>query len=108
MRAVNWNTVDMRLVALAAAIAHVEGYYSIHSVAFKHYNPGNLEASHGEFETYDNPADGFQALLVDITANCGTILRDFIAKYAPPVENDTASYLAIVSTLSGIGPDEEL
>lgn len=28
--------------------------------------------------------------------------------YAPPVENDTESYVKIVSTLTGIKPDEKI
>lgn len=108
MSTVNWYAVDMRLVPLAAAIAQMEGWFHCNSIAFKHHNPGNIEASHGVYETYDSAADGWQALLVDISDNAGKTLRQFITKYAPPEENDTTNYLAIVSGLSGIGPDEVL
>jgi hypothetical protein len=50
----------------------------------------------------------FEALVADIAANTGKPLGAFIAKYAPPSENETSEYLQVVSTLSGIGPDELL
>jgi hypothetical protein len=52
--------------------------------------------------------NGFIALVWDIEANRGKTLRAFIAKYAPPNENNTSLYLQVVSTLSGIGEDEIL
>ena len=35
-------------------------------------------------------------------------LREMIMRYAPPEENHTALYIAIVSELTGINPDERL
>lgn len=37
-----------------------------------------------------------------------TTLREMIMRYAPPEENHTALYVAAVSDMTGIRPDEEL
>jgi hypothetical protein len=96
----------LRYALLAACMAHVEGYYSIKSLAFQRCNPGNIEVHEGK--RYDTPVAGFAALVSDIAANKGKTLSQFIEKYAPPSENDSVFYLHEVSTLSGIGPDEVL
>lgn len=87
---------------------HMEGYYSTQSLAFRNRNPGNIEHPTGGFVQYPNVLAGYNALVEDIGANHGKTLREFIAKYAPPNENNTSEYLEVVSTLSGIGADEVL
>lgn len=97
-----------RYALLAACMMHVEGYYSIKSMAFRNRNPGNIEHANGTMRVYDSATAGFEALVADIAANAGSTLAQFISKYAPPIENNTSQYLAIVSQLSGIAPDEVL
>jgi hypothetical protein len=87
---------------------HVEGYYSTKSLAFKNKNPGNIEHIDGTLKVYSTSQDGFDALVDDISANAGTPLEKFIAKYAPPNENNTSTYLQVVSQLSGICENEDL
>ena len=100
----------MRYNLLAAAMMHMEGYYSTESKAYRNRNPGNLEVrgKPGVFQVFRSPIDGYTALIQDILDNKGKKLRDFIAKYAPPNENNTSEYLEVVNTLSGIGADEIL
>lgn len=97
-----------RFALLAACMMHVEGFYSTESRAFRNHNPGNIEHADGTMRVYGSPVEGFEALVADIAANTGKPLGAFIAKYAPPSENETSEYLQVVSTLSGIGPDELL
>lgn len=92
-------------------MAHVEGYYSTLSRAFKDDNPGNImvftDGVRAE-KVYPSKLAGFTGLVDDIAANAGKPLNEFIAKYAPPNENNTSLYLQEVSTLSGIGETETL
>lgn len=104
--------VESRYSLLAACMMHVEGYYSTKSPAYIHHNPGNImqfpAPGQHVLRTYDTIQDGYDALVQDIQANVGKPLNAFIAKYAPPNENNTSMYLQVVSTLSGIAPDESL
>lgn len=87
---------------------HMEGYYSTKSLAFRNCNPGNIEDGHGAYRIYPDRLTGYEALVSDIEANKGKTLAEFIAKYAPPNENNTSAYLQIVSTLSGISAEDVL
>ena len=100
--------MDPRYALLAACMMHMEGYYSTKSTAFRNHNPGNIEHTGGAMRVYGTALEGFQALVDDIVMNAGKKLADFIAKYAPPNENNTSLYLQVVSTLSGIGEGEIL
>ena len=100
--------MNPRYTLLAACMAHVEGYYSTKSLAYRNFNPGNIEDGHGHFVKYPTQLAGWTALVNDIAANHGKTLAQFLAKYAPPVENDTNMYTQVVSSLSGIGVDEAL
>jgi hypothetical protein len=100
--------LNYRHCLLAACMMHEEGYYSTLSEAFRNKNPGNIESPDGKMIVYDSCLDGFVALVRDIYINKGTTLRVFIAKYAPPNENNTSEYLENVSVRSGIGQDEVL
>lgn len=100
--------MDDRYHLLAACMMHMEGYYGTHNLAFRNHNPGNLELPTGQKEVFPDALSGYTALVLDIEANIGKPLGAFISKYAPPSENDSAEYLAVVSKLSGIGPDEVL
>jgi hypothetical protein len=106
--------MNPRYCLLAACVMHMEGYYSVESQAFRNHNPGNIEnlpraqATEGKFIVYPDALRGYCALVNDIAANAGKPLRAFIAKYAPPNENNTSEYLEVVSTLSGMPLDEVL
>lgn len=100
--------MNPRYALLAAAMSHVEGYYSTNTLAFKNRNPGNIEKPGGGFVVYPSALAGFEALVADIAANAGKTLAAFIAKYAPPNENNTSAYLQVVSKLSGIGVNDVL
>lgn len=99
---------SMRDHLLAACMMHVEGYYSTKSLAFRNHNPGNIEEKPGVYRVYPSALLGYEDLVADIGANHGKTLRAFLTKYSPPSENDTTMYLNVVSTLSGIGPDDIL
>ena len=86
-------------------------------------NPGNIRKSGtaymGEvrpsqdaaFKQFETMAWGYRAVfvLLDSYRRRGyTTLRQMIARYAPPVENDTGNYVRCVSAWSGIDADEPL
>jgi hypothetical protein len=99
---------NLRATLLAACMMQMEGYYSTKSLAFRNCNPGNIENPDGTMRKWGDPLGGYSALVRDIQVNEGKPLNVFIAKYAPPNENNTSLYLEVVSTLSGIGKDELL
>ena len=86
-------------------------------------NPGNIRKSGtaymGEvipsqdtaFKQFETMAWGYRAVfvLLDSYRRRGyTTLRQMIARYAPPVENDTGNYVRCISAWSGIDADEPL
>jgi hypothetical protein len=105
---------------LANSIAQMEGFNTPGSIANRYNNPGNLryaatqngsaQTASGTFATFATPEDGWAALnsYIDTKANSGQTLRDFIYVYAPPVENNTSSYLNYLSGQLGIGADQSL
>lgn len=97
-----------RTALLAAAMAHMEGFYSGLSLAHRNKNPGNIENPDGHFKVFPDMVSGFKALCDDIDANQGLVLRMFIRKYAPPNENDTQNYLSVVCGITEMSPDELL
>jgi len=92
-------------------------------LGLRNNNPGNLRPlSNGQkwlgeiapdttnnFSRFQNVAYGLRAMITDITGdivNDGrNTLRKLITAYAPPNENDTAAYIATVSSLTGLAPD---
>jgi hypothetical protein len=81
-------------------------------------NPGNLRfvgqagarQGTGGFAQFDSPEAGFEALKgqVRYDMNNGLNLEQFINKYAPPVENDTNSYLQTLVMATGASPNTPL
>lgn len=87
-------------------------------------NPGNLRYIAGSsawngqtgqtasgIATYDNLQDGCRAMylqLQEYAENGDDTLTSMITTYAPPSENDTATYIANVSAATGIDPATEL
>jgi hypothetical protein len=106
--------MNPRYCLLAACMMHMEGYYSTETRAFRNKNPGNIEnlprvqATEGTYIVFPTVLRGFCALVTDIAANAGKPLHAFIAKYAPPNENNTSEYLEVVSRLSEMAADEIL
>lgn len=100
-----------RILAVAASMPHVEGYFNSHAPAFVNRNPGNITrwpgvTTAGRFCVFPSRSAGFDALYRDVEANRYSTLRAFITKYAPPNENNTSKYLEAVVEFSGILPDE--
>lgn len=96
----------------------VESIQIPNSLAAVNNNPGNLRFAHqtgaapgvGGFAQFDTPEDGFQALLnqVRLDAGRGYTLSQYITKYAPPSENDTALYIQQASQALGVSPNAPL
>jgi len=114
------------ILKLGRAIAEHEGWSpntttrnvnSAPSVSYRNHNPGNLRASPFALGTRDGFAffvddnTGFFALVWDLWKKCNgqtstgltgeSTLTDLIAKYAPPSENDTQSYIQAVALDTG-------
>lgn len=87
-------------------------------------NPGNLRISSSNwqgkitpsqdsaFEQFDTMLNGIRAAL-KLTQNYQTrygdkTVRQIINRYAPPIENNTSSYVANVAAKVGVGPDEPI
>jgi len=92
---------------------------------YRNRNPGNIEhlaankwqglaepASDGRFCRFVGHEYGLRALAVLLIAYQDRhglrSVRDIIARWAPPAENDTAAYLAAVARRMGVGPDDPL
>jgi len=81
-------------------------------------NPGNLRFAHqtgaipgaGGFAQFGTPEAGYQALVnqVSLDASRGETLGQYITKYAPPSENDTARYIAQASQALEVDADTPL
>jgi hypothetical protein len=95
------------MTKLAEAIAHEEGYYVPGSLPNRNNNPGDLRHSPHSFHSVDAPdaigkidssVDGWADLerQLRIYADRGLTLGQAIYEWAPPTENDSASYLAYV------------
>lgn len=113
------------VAAIASAIQNQEGYYP-GSVAYRNNNPGNLvyagqagaSPGAGGFAAFDTLADGQAALRnqitldavrgTDVNGNPTTTVSELISSWAPPSENDTATYIANVSAATGFDPNAPL
>lgn len=97
------------------------GRADIDSRGLLNNNPGNMKTGidwkgaigdDGTFITFSSVYWGLRALVQDLTTKITkdglTTIRQIISTYAPPTENNTAAYIAAVSSDSGIGPDDEL
>ncbi len=96
---------------LAQAIARQEGFGIPGNRPTRNNNPGNLRASSlaigkdaGGFAIFASVADGWAALerQIGLDAGRGLNVAQFIAKHAPPSENDTSRYLANVLAWTGL------
>lgn len=89
-------------------------------IGLRNNNPGNLRPTGekwqgqtgvaGGFMTFDTMVNGVRAFFVelhtDIHRNGKNTLRKRVGEYAPPSENNTDSYLASMSKLTGLQPDD--
>jgi hypothetical protein len=83
-------------------------------LAYVNNNPGNLRFAgqpgavqgQGGFARFQSPQHGYQSLVrqVSLDAGRGKTLAQFIAKYAPPTENNTQRYIQNVWRMTGIDP----
>lgn len=96
---------------LANAIAVQEGFFLAGTRATRNNNPGNLRAAAGSnpkdaggFVVFRSAEEGWAALRrqIGLDADRGLSLGEFIAKFAPPFENDTAGYTRNVATRLGV------
>ena len=81
-------------------------------LAAQNNNPGNLRFARqsgampgfGGFAQFSTPEAGYQALVdqVQLDAPRGATLGQYITKYAPPSENDTAQYIHQASQALGV------
>jgi len=85
-------------------------------------NPGNLRfnpaiswlgqtGQNQGFATFDTPLNGIRAMAKNLSAyfsrGLDTVTK-IISTWAPPSQNDTASYIAAVSNSLGVNPDDPL
>lgn len=120
------GTIDpSAVVSIANAIQTQEGYYP-GSLAYANNNPGNLVyvgqpgavPGTGGFAKFDTYQDGYAALQnqinldvtrgTDVNGNPTTTVAQLITSWAPPSQNNTASYIANVSAATGFDPNAPL
>lgn len=88
---------------IAAAIAHAQGFYCAHSLAWSLKNPGNLRDARGnpqEFETIDA---GWSALLVHILDHRHMVLGAYLAVKVFQCAPDCGRSTELVCKLTGYG-----
>ena len=109
-------THDDLLSRIACAVATAEGWFVKGSRPHRNNNPGNLTASFltrpkdPVFVKFRSPEEGIAALYHQIAKDVtrGLTLRQFVTKYAPPSENDTARYVRETARRTGLDPDTPL
>jgi hypothetical protein len=87
-------------------------------LAAQNNNPGNLRFARqsgampgaGGFAQFSTPEAGYQALIdqVQLDAGRGATLGQYIAKYAPPTENNTTMYIQQASQALGVDANTPL
>lgn len=105
---------------LLEAMSAVEGFYQKigpPNRPQRNHNPGDLEygkfardhgatGSDGRFAIFPDDATGFAAMkALLLTHYKGMTLEAALNEYAPPVENATNQYLALVCKMTGASPD---
>lgn len=87
-------------------------------LSYVNNNPGNLRFAgqngategQGGFAKFSTPQAGFLALVnqIKLDAKRGHTLESFIAKFAPPSENDTKTYISQVAKSLGVKPNSSI
>ena len=103
---------------LATLIARMEGFGKPGTIPTVRHNPGDLRhgphAHHpnpdkpNEVAWYDTDADGWEDLerQLKLYSQRGMTLRQMVAIYAPPNENDTHNYLDFICEALAMSPDD--
>lgn len=121
--------MPQKLVSLCTAIAREEGFFVPGSRAWRNNNPGNID--YGPFAIV-NGATKIESIPVgynevarfayfpddQIGFNCMSVLlhddyvgrtvKEAVARWAPPTENNDQSYLTNICTMTGLTPDTVL
>lgn len=111
-------------MTICEAIAREEGFYIPGSRSNRNNNPGDLEyggfaRTYGatrievvgahqtpRFAYFPDAATGFNAMKILLKNHYGGMtIEQAFNKYAPPVENQTNSYIANVCKWTGLTPD---
>lgn len=102
------------------AVAREEGFFVEGTRPQRNNNPGDLEfggfalahgASHGDprFAVFPDAAEGFAAMRALLTSHyLGMTVDAALNKWAPPIENETNSYIANVCAWTGLTPETVL
>lgn len=111
--------------SIAQAIQQQEGYYP-GSLAYRNNNPGNLvyagqagaTQGAGGFASFTSYNAGYQAMLnqisldasrgTDASGNPTTTVSQLLTSWAPPSQNDTATYISNVAASTGFDPNAPL
>ena len=103
--------------SVANTIQTIEGYYP-GSLAYRNNNPGNLEyagqagaTQSGRWAVFSSYDQGYNALenQIQIDANRGLTIQQFINKYAPAKDgNDPTSYAAQIAAAEGLSVNDPL
>lgn len=76
------------------------------------FNYGNIRGSDGKFLRFENKEDGMDAMMRQLVLYKNkhglNTISQFISRWAPSNENDTASYIKYMTDKLGIGKDESL
>lgn len=112
------SQVSNRLRIIAERIGQLEGFNKPGTLAQRQNNPGNLRfvgqqgavAGDKGFARFPTLDAGWSALhrQINLDASRGKTLEQFVYKYAPPVENNSAAYLAALARALGVQPSELL
>jgi hypothetical protein len=106
------------MTLLLEAMARQEGFFALGSRARRNHNPGNIEygkfarahgalGSDGRFAKFADDASGFRAMRgLLLSAYQGMTIAAALNKYAPPVENDTSTYLQHVLLWTGLSGED--
>jgi hypothetical protein len=103
------------------AMARMEGWLHPAARCRRNHNPGNIEAgrfsvahgairSDGRFAVFPDDETGFTAMtaLLSGPVYAGLTISEAIAKWAPPNENDTLMYTALVCSWANCKPTDLL
>jgi hypothetical protein len=114
---INFNRSDQINTAIDTLKGRIDIPQGSH-LSYVNNNPGNLRfagqagAIPGKsgFAQFPSPELGFIALQnqIQLDQHRGLTLQQFLGKYAPPSENDTAKYIANVSKSLGLAPAQKI
>lgn len=107
----------MSTLTVIQAIARMEGWGVAGDIPTRDNNPGDIDAGKfseahgalqapGRFAVFETAEDGFAALRDLLLRDyAGMTLEAAFLKYAPPVENDSQTYIKNVCEWTGLTPE---